>query len=366
MEQRMLRIRWVLAVLCLLAFAGPGADAYPPTLLLGLQGGGYAFQSPEDEDVLPLAAVNLLAGWRDALADGGYLGLAASARVLTYFGSPMVSADSEKLSLEAGLPLGRSLVELEGGLDASAVGDGEDPAHLLPSWQAGLRFGPEGAQGILSYRGSYLYQPGDVEDFLYQGLRLRGEWERSIQLGFWAGLEGGWEYWPQYLRYASGDTLDNPTGEARQDVVGSLQAGLDGLAGFFLDWSLEASAGLRWSTANRYPSVLLGLEEGSENNLFADLRASLDWSPHRAVGLRLEGFLRQEWYLTRAALTAAPYAHTGDTLRVLSAGLAARADWTPNDRLFLVLEGSAGRRFANDPAEARWSASLEAGVEYRF
>jgi hypothetical protein len=357
----MSRIRWVVAVLCLFAFAGPGADAYPPTLLLGLQGGGYAFQSPEDEGVLPLAAVSLLAGWRDALADGGYLGLAASARVLTYFGSPMVSADSEKLSLEAGLPLGRSLVELQGGLDASAVGDGEDPAHLLPSWQAGLRFGPEGAQGILSYRGSYLYQPGGQEDFLYQGLRLRGEWERSIQLGFSAGLEGGWEYWPEYWLL---DSSGSSSGEARQDLVGSLQAGLDGLAGFFLDWSLEASAGLRWSTANRFISGL-GLEEGSENNLFADVRASADWSPHRAVGLRLEGFLRQEWYLTRAALTAA-LTDTGETLRVLSAGLAARADWTPNDRLFLILEGSAGRRFANDPAEARWSASLEAGVEYRF
>ncbi len=357
------RIRWILAMLCLSGFFGPAAYGYSPTLLFGLEGGGYAFESPEDgEDVLPLAAVNLLAGWRNSLPDGGYLGLAASARVLSYFGSPLISTDSEKLDLEAGLPLGRNLVELEGGLDASTMGDGEDPAHAQPRWQAGLRFGPEGAQGILSYRGSYLYQPGDVEDFLYQGLRLRGEWERSIQLGLTAGLEAGWEYWPEYWLL---DGSGSPSGVARQDVVSSLQAGLDGLAGFFLSWNLEASAGFRWSTANRYPSAPLGLEEGSQNNLFASLRAAADWSPHRAVGLRLEGFLRQEWYLTRAALTAA-LADTGESLRVLSLGLAARADWTPNDRLFLVLEGSAGRRFANDPVEERWNASLQAGVEYRF
>jgi hypothetical protein len=359
----MQKVWWIVIVLCLSGFLGPAAFGYTPTLLLGLQGGGYAFESPEDgEDVLPLATVNLLAGWRNPTPAGGYLGLAASARMLSYFGSPIVSADSEKLVLEAGVPLGRSLMELEGGLDASLMGDGEDPAHVQPRWQAGLRFGGEAAQGLFSYRGSYLYQPGDDEDFLYQGLRLGTEWQRSIQLGLTAGLEAGWEYWPEYW-LLDGSGLS--TGVARQDVVGALQAGLEGLAWFFLDWSLEASSGLRWSTANRFITGL-GLEEGSENNLFASLRAAANWSPHRAVGLQLEGFLRQEWYLSRAALTAAPYADTGESLRVLSLGLAARADWTPNDRLFLLLEGSAGRRFANDPAEARWNASLEAGMEYRF
>jgi RNA polymerase sigma factor (sigma-70 family) len=107
-----------------------------------------------------------------------------------------------------------------------------------------------------------------------------------------------------------------------------LQVGLDGLAGFFLDWGLEASAGLRWSTANRFISGL-GQEEESENNLYTAIRAAADWSPHRAVGLQLEGFLRQEWYLTRAALTEAPYADTGESLRVLCLGMTVRADWTP-------------------------------------
>jgi len=358
----MQRILWIVIALFLSGFSGPAAFGYPPTVLLGLQGGATWFEPPEDgEGALPLAAVNLLAGWRNPTPAGGYLGLAASVRLLSYFGTPIVSADAERLALEAGLPLGWGLAELEGSLDASLMGDGEDPAHLHPRWQAGLRFGGEAAQGILSYRGSYLYQPDDQEDFLYQGLRLGAEWERSLRLGLTAGLEGGWEYWPEYWLL---DSLGFPTGVPRQDVVGALQAGLDGLAGFFLDWSLGASAGLRWSTANRFITGL-GLEEGSENNLYAAIQAAADWSPHRAVGLQLEGFLRQEWYLTRAALTAGG-ADTGESLRVLSLGLTARADWTPNDRLFLVLEGSMGRRFANDPAEERWNAFLQAGVEYSF
>jgi hypothetical protein len=359
----MQKIRWFVVVLFLSGFLGPAAYGYPPTLLLGLQGGVTWFESPEDgEGVLPLAAVNLLAGWRNPTPAGGYLGLAASARLLSYLDSPILFADAESLALEAGLPWKRGLVELEAALDASVMGDGEDPAHLHPRWQAVLKLGGEDLLGLLTYRGSYLYQPQDVEDFLYQGLGLGAEWEHSIRLGLEAGLECGWEYWPDFLLRDGGGAL---TDVPRQDLVGVLRAGLDGLAGFFLDWSLEASAGLRWSTANRYISSLSLLEEGSENNLFAALQAAAGWSPHRAVGLRLDGFLRQEWYLTRAALTAGG-ADTGEFLRVLSLGLTARADWTPNDRLFLVLEGSAGRRFANDPVEERWNATLQAGVEYSF
>ncbi|OHD73761.1 MAG: hypothetical protein A2V99_03125 [Spirochaetes bacterium RBG_16_67_19] len=356
-------VRWILLLLSLWGFPGPASYGYPPTLLLGVQGGGIWFEPPEDgADALPLAALSLAAGWRNPTPPGGYWELAASARLLSYFGLPLLSADSERLDLQAGLPLGRSLVELGGGLDASAMGDGEDPAHLHPRWQAGLRLGPGDFQGILTYRGSYLYQPDDVEDFLYQGLSLGAEWERSLRLGLSAGLDFGWEYWPDwFLLNGAGAS----TGVPRQDVLGGLRIGLDGLAGFFLDWSLEASTGLRWSTANRYPSLALGLEEGSENSLYAALRAEADWSPHRSVGLQLGSFLRQEWYLTRAALTAASV-DTGETLRVLSLGLTARADWTPNNRLFLVLEGSLGRRFANDPAEERWNASMQAGLEYSF
>jgi hypothetical protein len=353
-------VRWILLLLSLWGFPGPASYGYPPTLLLGVQGGGIWFEPPEDgADALPLAALSLVAGWRNPTPPGGYWELAASARLLSYFGSPLLSADSERLDLQAGLPLGRSLVELGGG-DASpwATARTGSPASALAG---GLRLGGGDFQGILTYRGSYLYQPDGVEDFLYQGLSLGAEWERSLRLGLSAGLDFGWEYW---LDYFLRDSSNLSTGVPRQDVVGGLRIGLDGLAGFFLDWSLEASTGLRWSTANRFEAAI-GLEEGSENRLYAALLAEADWSPHRTVGLQLGSFLRQEWYLTRAALTAA-LADTGETLRVLSLGLTGRADWTPNNRLFLVLEGSLGRRFANDPAEERWNASLQAGLEYSF
>jgi hypothetical protein len=56
----------------------------------------------------------------------------------------------------------------------------------------------------------------------------------------------------------------------------------------------------------------------------------------------------------------------GPELYAVSLGLNGRADWTPNGRLFLLLEGSAARRLANDPAEERWNLEAELGLEYSF
>jgi hypothetical protein len=356
------------AALALPAFLGSAAYGYSPTLVLGLKGGGIAYQSAE-EDVYPLvtspgsyplAALSGVLGWRSPTASGGYVGLAASARLEGYLDAPTILTDLESLAFEAGLPTRGGQFELAAGLEASAVGDGEEPAHAEPSWQAGLRLGGED-QGTLAYLGFYHYQPSGDEDRLYEGLRAGVDLERSVRLTFHGSLEGGWEYWPEYFLF---DASGTQTGEARQDLVGYAQARLKGLAGFFLEWSLGASAGLRWSSANRYTAAA-GLEPNSESYLSAGLDGALDWSPHRQVGLQLSGFLLQEWYLSRAALTAAG-ADTGELLRVLSLGLTARADWTPNNRLFFVAEGRLGRRFANDPTEERWDASIKAGIEYSF
>jgi len=350
---------------CLLALAAfpPALAAYAPGLLLGGGGGGTWYEEPDTgEEALPLAALNLRAGWRQSLETGGYFGFTAAGRLTGYLAEVSTFTDVEALDLILGLPLGAHRMELGAGLTASAMGTGDDPAHLRPEWRAELMLGRGKLHGEAEDLGSWLWQPADVEDVLSQGARLTAVLDPSIRLGFRGSLRGAWEYWPDFPLY---DGTGAVSGERRQDGLGELELGLEGLAGFFFDWSLGVSTGLRWSNANRYLTVLGRLEENSESNGYAGAEAGFQWSPSRALGLQLDGFLRQEWYLERAALTAAG-ADTGERLRVLSAGFSLRGDWTPNGRLFLALEGSAGRRFANDPAEERWNVTLEAGVEYSF
>ena len=351
-------VRWILLLLSLVGFPGPASYGYPPTLLLGVQGGGIWFEPPEDgADALPVAA---LSRWR----------LAHSNPSLGAIGSwPVRRGCCPTSACPCSLPTAKDWICKPACRWAGAWwswgrsgclghGDGEDPAHLHPRWQAGLRLGGGDFQGILTYRGSYLYQPDDVEDFLYQGLSLGAEWERSSlrplgRTGFRLGVLAG--LLPAERR--GGFHRSSPPGRVGRaaDRVGRAGRLLPGL-----------EPGSRHGTAlvhrQSFASLDLGLEEGSENCLYAALEAEADWSPHRSVGLQLASFLRQEWYLTRAALTAAS-ADTGETLRVFSLGLTGRAYWTPNNRLFLVLEGSLGRRFANYPAEERWNASMQAGLE---
>ncbi len=117
------------------------------------------------------------------------------------------------------------------------------------------------------------------------------------------------------------------------------------------------------SNANRYLDTPGILEQRSESNLFFTFNGGWAWSPHRQVSLELGAFARQELYLQRDALTETEML-SGVPLRVFSVGTDLRGDWTPNDRMFLVLELSAARRFANEPAESWWNLLARAGVEF--
>lgn len=127
-----------------------------------------------------------------------------------------------------------------------------------------------------------------------------------------------------------------------------LDARLPGLPQAGLAAQIQARAGqkeraaLRGSNANRY-DVLFGLEENSESNWYFYEEATMSWSPNRQVDLQLGAFGRQELYLQREALTSSG-ALSGEPLRVLSTGLSARVDWTPDDRLYLVASAEGGGR----------------------
>ncbi len=349
-----------------LTAAIPNAPAYPPALVLGLYGQGlYAAEARADPDSEAGLRASGLFSWRTAFGNGASLALHASSVLDSSVIGSNRFYDAENLVLQLLVPRDSNSILFDGGLSTSALGTlTGDQAHLRPDWSLSLRHRVEGESPLLflAFRGYYLYQPDGDDDALYQGAALGFEASPGIRLRYGLTLEGGWEGWPESPLFGpSGSPLE----ERRRDFPFRLAASAEGLLGYFFDWKLEAEGGLRLSNANRFLETTALLEEGSERLLFVGGSGRWGWSPHRHVALDMEIFARQDLYLERDALTETG-ALSGQPLRVFSAGAELHGDWTPDDRLFLVGDISAARRFANEEGENRWTFIARAGVEYSF
>ena len=318
----------ILPLVLLLSGVFP-AQGYAPALLLGLYGQEIF---TDDQGSQTAVRASGLLSWRTSLAENASLAL--------YAGSVMDRTvldggwlyDAHSLSLDLLLRGQGGRFALEGGVNGSFQGtlSGQDP-YVRPDWRVGYEHDLDDALTSIAYSGYYLYQPEASEDALFQAMSVAVAKNPSIRFRYGFELLGGWERW---------------TEEDRDDFLGSLEASAGGLIGFFHDWSVAAEGGIRLS------------EDGSESNLFLDVDGDWAWSPHRQVSLELGIFLRQEIYYRAGGLPDVP--------RAFSTGMELRGDWTPNDRLYLVAELSASRRFATDPADSWWNVLARAGLELSF
>jgi len=336
--------------------------AYEPTATLGVFAEQLIFPSAGRTGYLTDIQFSGLFGWSTRLGSGSYLNLSANGELNTYLYSNPVLSDREQLDLQVSAPFGSNRLDITAGLDASMLGTLVSPAYFNPDWQLKYRLerGRRKLRPYAAYVGYYLYQPDGTEDALYQGGEVGFLYNPSIRRGYQVGLEAGMENWTESYLF---DAAGNPTQEGRRDVLVKVNGEVNGLLGFFLSWTLDGQAGLRWSNANRY--VNLQLEDNSESSWFLYEEANISWSPHRQVDIQLGAFGRQELYLDRQALTSSGVL-SGDPLRIISTGLNARLDWTPDDRLYLVATGEGSWRLANDPNEGRWNIAVGAGLEYGF
>lgn len=318
---------WIFSLVVLLIGVFP-AQGYAPTLLLGVY--GQEIFNEDQGSQTALRASGLLS-WRTLLAENASLALYASSIIDRTVLDGGLFYDSHSLSLDVLLRSAAGRFTLEGGLNGSLQGTlaGQVP-YLRPDW----RIGYEHVGDVLTssaYSGYYLYQPGAGEDALFQALTLGLAQHPSIRLRYGLELLAGWETW---------------TEKNRDDFLGSLAVSVGGLIGYFHDWSITAQGGLRLS------------EDVNESNLFLDVDGDWAWSPHRQVSLETGVFLREEIYYQAEGVVKGP--------KVFSTGIELRGDWTPNDRLFLVAELSASRRFATDPADSWWNVLGRAGLEFNF
>ena len=348
--------RWILPFLLVLAVRLP-VHGYAPALILGAYGEGLLTADGSGEAALRVSG---LLSWRSLLAERASLAFYASSVLDRTIVDNRQLYDSHTLSIDALIRSPAGLLFGESGLSGSLTGtlEGQSP-YLRPDWRIGYEGYRENLRASVTYRGYYLNQPETNEDSLFQGFTLALEAHPSIRIRYGVEILGGWERWTEWFLY---DAVGGETDEKRDDVLGSLKLSAGGMIGYFHDWTIAAEGGVRWSDANRF---LSSLEEGSESVLFFAVNADWAWSPHRQVSLEIGTFARQDLYIMRDALTELG-ALSGDALRVFSAGADLRGDWTPNDRLFLVLEVSASRRFANEPGESWWNCLGRAGIEYSF
>jgi hypothetical protein len=326
------RHRWVPAIFLFLFTGLLAAHGYAPTILLGVYGQGLCY---EGQDMHAGVRGSALLSWRALIGENASLALYARS-VGDY--SPLEEGriyDSHDLSFDTLIRGEGGRILLEGGLLGSGNGtiEGQAP-YLRPDWRIGYTTSASGGNGVLpsfAYSGYYSYRPEGTGDSLFQGLTLGLAVDPSIRIRYGLEILGGWERW---------------TEEKRNDFLGSAEVSAGGLVGYFHDWSVAAEGGMRWS------------EQSTESNLYFALESGWAWTPHRQLSLELGAFAREELYLWPET-AAAGY-------DVFATGLDFRGDWTPDDRVYLVTELSAARRFADDPVEERWRLIARTGVEFSF
>ncbi len=339
--------------------------ALPPSLVLGAYFEGADSSLPPSLGT-PYADARLQGtfGWRQALGTGSYLAVTSQASLAPYLTLTSGYVDSELLNLELGLPVASNSLILAAGENSSLVNQAGVGAYAQPAWSAEYRFQPDSAgfQPAFSYLGSYLYEQQGSDDHLSEALQLRLKKSANIRLETWGSLQGGWELW---TKEQSVDGSGNTTGFLRQDWLAGLSAGARGFAGFSIDWSADATAGVRFSDASTSSAGVSQLVLPGGSRLTTAAKASATWTPSRYVSVGLNGSVQDDWYFVRNGLNSdGTFSATNLNVLAIAGGL--KLDWTPNDVVYLVIQTSLSRTFANDPGLAQWTGTVSAGVEYSF
>jgi hypothetical protein len=359
------RIKCVIPSIIAAACISSPLFALPPSLGLG------AYLDAGDSSLSPAVGtpytdVRLQGtfGWRQALAPGSYLALTSRASIAPYLTTVSGYVDSELLNIELGLPVGVDSLILAAGEDSSLSNQTGVGTYAQPAWSAEYRFSRDasGLRPSISYLGRYLYEQRGSDDHLSQGLQLKLDKSTTVRLETYGALQGGWELW---TKEQAVDGSGAATGSLRQDWLAFLSAGARGFAGFSVDWTADASAGVRFSDASTTSTGVSQLVLPGGSRLTASAKAGASWTPNRFVSVSLNGSLQNDWYFSRDGLNA-DGTFSPSNLNVLAVGGGLKVDWTPDNAFYVVIQTDLSRTFANDPSVAQWSATATVGVEYSF
>lgn len=255
---------------------------------------------------------------RMLLGDTGFL-------AVSLFGEAAYAVEDADFSdyLEASLRnswlLGPNTLEFSLGARQSFGGyDGSEP-FFIPSWAAEFRFD----RGFRSLNPFVTYE-GYVDDS-----------------GIYNGVRAGFVHMPAVeFRYglSVGGTVEVVENADRPDLLGSVMGSVDGLSGYFLNWSVQADATYRDSTD--------AAAEGFSGNLLGTVRIA----PSRSFQIQVTPSLH--W----------TYLIAGNTWDV-GMETALRSDFTATDHLFWYVEtvGTMDRLESGSPHP--WSVRVSSGVD---
>lgn len=353
-----------LIFLSIIGFSLIHAEDFPPTIVLGAYGTGMTFSEKSMADSIGGVGFGGLFGWRKPVFIDGYLAVNSSFDVRGYFIGLQEIDDDEMGALELSLPVGVNRIKIGAGFSSSISGTGSYPGYIRPDWKVEYQFrrGRRKVQPYGAYKGYLLIQPQGNEDALFQGGELGFFYRPSVRLGCEVSLGGGFESWFEFPIYDEGGNI---TGGKRRDYIINLQGKINGLIGYLIDWQLDGTIALCLSNANRYLESLTRLDKNSESRLGLAIETVAGWSPSRRINLQVGPYTAWDFYLGREALED-DGSLSGEKLNVFTIGSTFRADWTADDRLYVVLQGAGARKYSNDVVETGWNLILKGGIEYSF
>lgn len=349
-------------LLLLLLMITPVLYAGPPIFILGLYGG------PEvvSEDLLPAETemqgkLEASLGWRGKIFEKGYVSIVSQAAGIVATG--WIFEDQEFFQTEMSLPAGPGRIEITAGLFSSVLGISESPGFINPDWGVRYRLdlGNEKSEGELEYTGYSLVEPDDTGDIIFQGARLTFSHRFSIRSTLAVSLGFGYEGWYETSLYSETGTA---AAENREDILLDGKIVLDGLAGYFTEWTIPVRFLWRNSNSNAFYLPDLFVPD-SNSRIQISAAPTINFSPHRTLNFGLNAAVNHHYYLQREAFEENG-TFTGELLHITSTGGGLSLDWTQNHRLYLVLTGDAGYTWSNDPFETGWFFTLYGGVEISF
>ncbi len=327
----------------------PAAVDGSPVFLAGTSI-GLSVTSPVAGETLfdAYAGGELSLGLRDTFAQDGYYSFAS--RIEAAIHDNLLFSDSEYLNLE----MSYGGWTIEAGLLAALIDDGSGSSYVNPNWKLSKRlpFFSDNSDISFEYAGYLTYLPKDTEDFLYQGIHGACRIDPSIFFGYGFALGGGWEYHYEQLVYQQ---TGDPSDTERHDLIVDAKGTVDGFVGYFTEWAASASVSWRKSNA-AFPVDENFFLDHPEDRLQAAVDVNIFTSPHQSLAIDGSVFSDGTWYLSRPARNLDGRYGENDLL-LLDIGVSAQADWTPNQRIYLALNGEFGYSLSNDPFVGGWFAT---------